>query len=164
MIELNYDGVGRKTQCCVTTLGTNFDGTVRRISTTYNTLKLQQLVTQYDNATVGSGSVVNEIRNTYSGWGTVTAYEEDPDSAVDASGSVNQYKVAYTYEKNTTGRQAIRRKRAELSVGTGASLKAFTYTFGSNYDNDASRVSAVKNGNGSSTFAEYEYLGTGFVV
>src|SRR5262249_40888412 len=69
VIQSDYDGVGRLTERRVTTVGTNFDGAVRRIETTYDTLGRRQLVTQYDNASVGSGSVVNEVCFTYDGWG-----------------------------------------------------------------------------------------------
>jgi RHS repeat-associated protein len=162
VIESDYDGVGRRTEQRVTTLGTNFDSAVRRIETTYNTLGRQQLVTQYDNAAVGSGSVVNEVRLTYDGWGNLTAYEEDPNSAVDAGGSVDDYELDYGYDKNTTGRQTLRRKNQQFNVGTAANYLTVAYTFTSNYDGDISRVSQVKIG--ANVQAEYEYLGSNFVV
>lgn len=162
VIETDLDGLGRPTQKRVTTLGTNFDGAVKRIATTYDTLGRQQLVTQYDNSTVGSGSVVNEARLTYDGWGNVAIYEEDPNSAVDAVGSVDDFEVDYTYSKNTSGRQTLRRTTAALNYGTAAAFKTITYTYATNYDGDISRVSKVKDG--STILAEYEYLGTGLIV
>ena len=49
----------------VTALGTGLDGAVRRISTTYDALDRPEKVTSYDNATVGSGNVVNEVQYEY---------------------------------------------------------------------------------------------------
>jgi len=162
VIESDYDGVGRLTERRVTTLGTNFDSAVRRIETTYDTLGRPQLVTQYDNAAVGSGSVVNEVRFTYDGWSNLTAYEEDPNSAADASGSVDDYELGYGYDKNTSGRQTLRRKNQQFNVGTSATYLTVAYAFTSNYDGDISRVSQVKIG--SNVQAGYEYLGSSLVV
>ena len=62
---------------------------MRRISTTYSALGQRELVTQYDNATVGSGTVLDEVKFTYGIWGTETKFEQDHNSAVGASGSVD---------------------------------------------------------------------------
>ncbi|MBL8762105.1 MAG: hypothetical protein JNL50_12465 [Phycisphaerae bacterium] len=40
-----------------------------------------QTVTQYDHATAGSGSVVDEVKYTYDDWGNVTLFEQDHNSA-----------------------------------------------------------------------------------
>jgi RHS repeat-associated protein len=162
VIQSDFDGVGRLTERRVTTVGTNFDNAVLRIETTYDTLGRPQLVTQYDNAAVGSGSVVNEIRFTYDGWGNLTAYEEDPNSAVDAGGSVDDFELDYGYDKNTSGRQTLRRKNQQFNVGTAANYLTVAYAFTSNYDGDISRVSQVKIG--ANVQAEYEYLGSNFVI
>jgi hypothetical protein len=78
-------------------------------SAAYTSLGQESLVTQYDNATVGSGSVVNETKTTYDDWGNVEKYEEDRDSAVGA-GTPNDYEVSYTYAKANTGRNTVRRR------------------------------------------------------
>ena len=46
----------------MTTLASGVDGAVRRISTTYDIRGLREKATSYDDATVGSGNVVNEVR------------------------------------------------------------------------------------------------------
>ena len=55
VIETSYDEAGREIHKRITTLASGFDGAVLRISTTYTALGQRELVTQYDNATVGSG-------------------------------------------------------------------------------------------------------------
>jgi RHS repeat-associated protein len=162
VIEQVYDDSGRPTKEKVTTLGNNFDGAVLRIVNSYNTRGLTSLVTQYDAAT--NGNVVNEVRFTYDGWGNLTDYEEDKDSAVDAVGSVNDYQVTYAYAKATGGRNTLRRTSMALKYGTGSAIKTFDYTYSSSssYDDDCSRVTQIKNG--AVVLAEYEYLGVGTVV
>ncbi len=142
----------------MTTLITGFDGAVRRISTTWDSLGRRQLVTQYDNATVGSGSVVNEVKFTHEDWGSLEKFEQDRDSAVTGGG--NDYEVSYTYAKATTGRNTVR--RSGMTMPNGASL---TYTYLSTsgrFENDASRVSQVKVG--TTVTAAYDYNGVGQVV
>jgi YD repeat-containing protein len=67
VFETSYDNGGNETHRRVTTLASGFDGAVRRISTTYTSLGQRELVTQYDNSTVGSGTVVDEVKFTYDG-------------------------------------------------------------------------------------------------
>ena len=57
----DLDKLGRVTHDRVTTLGSGVDGTVRRVSTTYDIRGLREKITSYDNATVGSGTVLNEL-------------------------------------------------------------------------------------------------------
>ncbi|MFO0981643.1 MAG: hypothetical protein U1E76_07810 [Planctomycetota bacterium] len=140
IVELDYDDSGRETQKRVSTLASGFDGALRRIAKTYTSLGQELLVTKYDNATVGSGSVVNEVRTTYDDWGNVEKYEEDRDSAV--AGGGNDYEVSYTYAKATTGRNTIRRADATLPSGN-----VITYeNLSTNNDDKASRLSRLKDG------------------
>ncbi len=158
VIETDFDDLGRETQRRVTTLITGFDGAVRRISTTWDSLGRRQLVTQHDNATVGSGSVVNEVKFTHDDWGSLEKFEQDRDSAVTGGG--NDYEVSYTYAKATSGRNTVR--RTGMTMPNGASL---TYTYLSaagKLENDASRVSQVKVG--TTVVAAYDYNGVAQVV
>ncbi len=158
VIETDFDDRGREAHRQVTTLITGFDGAVRRISTTYDSLGRRQLVTQYDNATVGSGSVVNEVKFTYDDWGKLEKFEQDRDSAVTGGG--NDYEVSYTYAKATSGRNTVRRTGMTTPDGT-----SLTYTYlgtSGRLENDASRVSQVKVG--TTVVAAYDYNGVGQVV
>jgi RHS repeat-associated protein len=159
VIETDYDDSGRETHRRVTTLDSDFDGAVRRISTTYDNLGRRQLVTQYDNATAGSGSVVDEVKYTYEDWGNLEKSEQDHNSAVGATGSVDDYEVSYTYAKATGGRNTIRRSGMTLPDGTALT---YTYRAGGRMDANASRVTYVQVGG--TTRAEYAYNGVGQVV
>ena len=157
VIETNLDTMGRATQRRVTTLATGFDNAVLRISTGYDDLGRVQLVTSYDNATVGSGSVVNEVKHSYDNWGPLSKLEQDRDSAV--AGGGNDYEVSYLLGKATTGRNTIRRSRVTLPDG---SQLNFTYSSSSSHDDSASRVTSFTKG--VVKVAEYRYNGVGRLV
>jgi hypothetical protein len=97
----------------VTTPGTGFDTAVLRIETAYTALGQVETVTQYDAAS--SGSVVDQVKYLYDGWGNVTNFRQDIDGTVGGSG---YYDVAYAYEKATTGRNTIRRTSETLGGKT----------------------------------------------
>lgn len=67
MRTLDYDKLGRLQHDRVTTLGSGVDGTVRRITRSYEVRGLLQNLTSYDNATAGSGTVVNDVQYAYNG-------------------------------------------------------------------------------------------------
>jgi len=163
-LETTFDTSGRQTHRRVTTLDGDFDGAVLRISTTHDSLGRRQLVTQYDNATVGSGSVVDEVKLTYSDWGDVETYEQDNDSAVGGSG-VAEYQVSYAFAKATNGWNTIRRKSMALPSGAGYTLSYSSS--GNRLDADASRITYLQDGvlpSPSTSIVEYEYVGVGQVV
>ena len=56
----------------VTTLGTGVDGAIRRLSATFEVRGLPSKLTSYDNATVGSGAVVNEVQFAHNGFAQLT--------------------------------------------------------------------------------------------
>ncbi|MEE8153797.1 MAG: hypothetical protein V3T53_02430 [Phycisphaerales bacterium] len=156
--ERNFDDSGRVTHKRITTLDADFDGAVRRISTTYNNRGQRELVTQYDNATVGSGSVVDEVKFTYEDWGNVSKFEQDHDSAI---GGTLLYDIDYTYQHAGTsnGRNTIRRTGMDLPDGT---TVTFNYTGIGSFDDNVSRVTKVQAGG--TDLAVYDYLGVGQVV
>ena len=155
IIETTYDSAGRETIRAVTTLGTGFDGAVRRVETAYTSLGQVETVTQYDAAT--SGSLVDQVKYLYDGWGNVTNFRQDIDGTVGGSG---YYDVAYAYEKATTGRNTIRRTSETLGG------KTFTLNYASSGSPDvpdvSSRVYSIKDG--ATPLVQYEYLGAGQVV
>ena len=169
VIETDYDDVGREKHRRVTsTLGPAFDDRILRITTVYDNLGRAETVSQYDNATVGSGTVQDEVEYTYDGWGNVTNFEQDHNSAVGAPGSIDDYEVKYTYAKATGGRNTIRRTKLEQLYASTVK-KTLTYNYSSLsglHDNDVSRVTKVRNvvGLAATTVAKYEYLGVGQIV
>lgn len=159
VLEFDYDANGRMTAARVATVGTGFDNSVRKIATTYDALGRSSLVTQYD--AVSGGAVTDEVRITYDGWGNLLASEQDRNSAVGASGSVDDYEIGYAYEKKVTpGRNTTRRTSMTLPGG-----KVITYSYASRnglYDNATSRVTDIKDS--TLTLASYDYNGIGHVV
>ena len=93
-----------------------------RISTTYTALGQRELVTQYDDASVGIGNVVDEVKFSYGIWGTETKFEQDRNSAVGASGSVDDREVTTSWETATTGRNTLRRRGMNLPSGLASSM------------------------------------------
>ncbi len=160
IIETVFDTAGREAHRRVSTLDADFDGAVRRISTTYNSRGQRELVTQYDNATVGSGTVVDEVKFTNDGWGNLTSFEQDRNSAVGASGSVDDYEVGLAWDKQTTGRNTLRRTSQTL---TGGRTFDFSYrSVGGRFDADVSRVTQITSSG--TALVTYDYNGTGQVV
>ena len=157
VFERDLDNAGQEEHRRITTLASGFDGAVRRISRTYTSLGQAELVTQYDNATVGSGAVVDEVKYTYDGWGNITTFEQDRNSAVGASGSVDDYEVSYGYTKATSGRNTVRRSSMTLPSGN-----VITIDYTADKDDEASRVSKLKDGE--TTLVTYDYLGSGRLV
>ena len=158
VIETDLDDGGRAEHRRITTLATGFDGDVRRISMAFDGSGRTETVTQYDNATVGSGSVIDQVQYSYDGWGNVTNFEQDRNGEVGASGSVDDYEVSYAYAKSTTGRNAVRRSSMTLPSGT-----VVTLNYSDEYkSNEASRVAKLVISE--TTVARYEYLGASQVV
>lgn len=71
MHAFEHDGLGRETQDRRTTLGDGVDGGARRIATTYEVRGMRAKITSYDNAAVGSGSVVNQTQFSYCHWAPI---------------------------------------------------------------------------------------------
>lgn len=84
----------------MTSLPGSLDGTVKRISTTYTAKGAVNEVTSHSSATVGSGSVVNQIGFEYSPWGQVTADKQAHGGAV--TGTTPE--VSYAYGDGTANR------------------------------------------------------------
>lgn len=158
VMETTYDALGRAIHQRWTTAAGGFDTAVRRISSTYGSDGDLELVTQWDNATVGSGNIVDEVKYVQDGWGNLTDFQYDKDSYVGASPD-NKYSMSYAYAKSTTGRNTLRRTQWTLPSGTALD---FEYASSSSHDADLSRVTKVKIG--STAIAEYQYNGAGQVV
>ena len=155
VIEVDFDLRGRPTARKVTTLASGFDGAVRRIATSYDSLGRVELTTQYDAAS--SGSVTDEVKSSWDGWGNLSKYEQDRNSAVGASGSVDDYEISYAFEKATTGRNTLR--RTSMTMPSGA-VTDFKYRTRNNLlDSVASRVTDLMRG--ATTLAVYDYVGVG---
>ncbi|HED64687.1 MAG TPA: hypothetical protein ENJ09_03925, partial [Planctomycetes bacterium] len=155
--ETDYDTMGRVVETRLTTIDVDFDSAVARIGRTYDSLGRPDRVTQYDSATVGSGSVIDEVQYGYDGWGNVTSFAQDRDSTVGGGSGVSEYTVSYTFAKATGGRRTVRRSSMTLPSGN-----VITFDYTADQDDAASRVSALVDG--ATTLARYRYLGGRFIA
>jgi RHS repeat-associated protein len=151
-----YDLLGRPINDCVTTLGAGVDGTVLRIETAYEVRGMVETVTQYDNATVGQGNIVNQVQFASNSFGQLTADYQSHAGAV-----------------NTATTPACQYAFADGSANT-IRPTSITYpngrTVNENYSpaggmNDAlSRVGSLIDNDGITHLADYSYLGLAGIV
>lgn len=114
-------------------------------------------ITSYDNATVGGGSVVNEVQMAYNGFQQLVAEYQEHGGAVNISSTP---KVQYAYADGSANRARLR----GIVYPYGGLLR---YEYNSGHDDHLSRVSflADDNGGGVGThLAEYAYLGLNVFV
>jgi RHS repeat-associated protein len=149
-----YDDRGRLIHDRVTVLGTGIDGAVRRISRTYDKLDRVLKITSYDNATVGSGSAVNETQHEYDKFGVVKKIYQDWTGVVNTGTSPQ---VQYAYSFPTDGTTGLRVTSVTHPDGT-----VVTYEYNSGTDDTLSRLSGKKKA-GAWVFQD-EYLGLGRLV
>ncbi len=134
------------------------------IQSAYDALGRIDAVTQRASTSVDSmtgvpdGTVLDQVKYLYDGWGNLTNFRQDRDSAVGGSG---YWDVAYAYEKATGGRNTIR--RTQVTLPDGEVFKYFYRSSNGRYDDSASRVTAVRDVS-DANLARYEYLGVGHVV
>jgi len=146
---LEYDLLGRLQHDRVTTLGSGVDGTVRRITRSYEVRGLLEKLTSYDNATVGSGSVVNEIQYAYNGFMQLTTEYQSHSGAVNTGTSP---KVQYAYADGSSS--TIRRTQVTYPDAT-----AIDYDYGTGSGNQ-DMLSVVKQlKNGATVLVDYSHLG-----
>jgi RHS repeat-associated protein len=152
--SFDYDALGRQTQDRVTTLGTGVDNAVRRIASTFEVRGMREQLTSYDNATVGSGSVVNEVQFAYNDFGQITHDYQGHSSAVNTSTTP---KVQYGYASGSDN--TIRPTTITYPDG-----RVITYDYGTSggIDDALSRIGSIVDDDVSSThLADYSYLGLG---
>ncbi len=77
-----YDKLGRLVHDCVKTLGTGVDDAVRRLSITYEVRGLPLLMTSYDDSAIGSGNVLNQVKQQYNDFGQSVESAQSHDGAV----------------------------------------------------------------------------------
>jgi hypothetical protein len=154
--DYDYDKLGRKTQDRVTTLGAGVDGAVRRIATTYEVRGMAQNITSYDNATVGSGSVVNDVMMAYNSFGQLTADYQSHTGAVN-TGSTPKTQYAYA---NGSANQT---RPMSMKYPNGRVLN-YDYGSGGGMNDALSRVGSLIDNDGTTHLTDYSYLGLGAFV
>jgi RHS repeat-associated protein len=155
---LDYDGLGRRTDDCVTTVGSSTDNAVLRISTTYEVRGMVATVTSFDNATPGSGTALNQCALTYNSFAQLTKEQQDHNGAVSGSSP----SVQYGYDSGASSPNEIR-----LNGLTYPNGRVITYSYGTSGGmNDLlNRVDTIQDTtSGTTDLASYTYLGLGTVV
>jgi len=155
--QFDYDALGRQTHDRVTTLGTDVDGAVRRISTAFEVRGMREKITSYNSETVGSGSVVNEVQFAYNDFGQITHDYQAHSSTVNASTTP---KVQYGYADGSSN--TIRPTTITYPNG-----RVITYDYGSanSIADAASRIASIVDDDMALThLADYSYLGLGTFI
>ena len=151
---LQYDMLGRLQHDRVTTLGSGVDGAIRRITRSYDARGLLEKLTSYDNAAVGSGSIVNEVQHAYNGFGQLATEYQSHSGAVNTGTTP---KVQYAYSDGSANHS--RRTSMTYPAGTVISVE---YGTASAADDVLNRVKQLKNS--ATVLVDYSYLGLQQVV
>jgi RHS repeat-associated protein len=147
----NYDLLGRETDDRITTVGTGIDNAVLRISKTYEVREMLAGIASYDNATVGAGNVVNDVRFAYNSFQQLTADYQSHSGAVNvATTPSTQY--AYADASANTVRPV------SMTYPNGRVLSDKYGTPG-DINDSASRVASLIDNDGVTHLADYSYLG-----
>jgi RHS repeat-associated protein len=153
-----YDLLGRLTNDCVTTVGSNTDDAVLRISRAYEIRGMVSAITSFDSATPGSGTVLNQVQFTFNSFGQLTF------DAQSHGGNVTMSTPGVGYAYDTGGSSSNEIRLNQLTYPNGRTI---SYSFGttggmSDYLN---RVDAINDtSSGTTTLASYTYLGAGTVI
>ena len=152
---IDYDLLGRLLNDRITTLGAGVDGTVLRVSQTYEVRGMVQGITSYDNATVGSGSVVNDALFEYNDFSQLETEYQSHSGAVNTGTTP---KVQYGYADGSAN--TIRATSITYPDG-----RVVNYDYGSTGGaNDLlSRVGSLIDDD-STHLADYTYLGLNQIV
>ncbi len=176
IIETEFDEVGREKARKAATVATDFDGLVRRIGMVYDDHGRVSTVTQYNGPS--GGTVVDQVRYTYDGWGNIKEFTQDVDGAIGSfSNGVSRpsFGVGYDYALSTAGNEGGLTRRTDANYyrsdtfSTGNLFERVQYSYGaSNSTNQYSnRVETVLAATGSASLApvaKYDYLGWGQLV
>ena len=152
------NALGQQTDDGVTTVGTNTDSAVLRISRAYEIRGLVQTITSADNATPGAGTILNQVQFTYNDFGQLIKDEQEHGSAVGGSTP----SVQYAYDSAASSSNEIRLNQLTYPDG-----RTIGYSFGTSggMSDYLDRVDAISDtSSGTTTLAAYTYLGAGTVI
>jgi RHS repeat-associated protein len=154
----DYDARARllhdRVTVCNPVANPNLDCTVRRLSRSYDALDRLVSATSHDDAAVGTGTVLNEVRLSYGRYSVVTSVQEAWAGAVGLSLTRT---VGYAWSYPTDGTTALRRDST-----TYPSLKVIADVYSAGTDDTISRLTG-RMYLGSWLFQE-RYLGLGRLV
>ncbi|WP_153559327.1 RHS repeat-associated core domain-containing protein [Roseimaritima sediminicola] len=130
-------------------------GSIRRVEQSYEIRGNVSAVTCYNNATVGSGSVINQVTRQFNGFGQVTQTFQAHSGAVNTS-TTPSVGASFTNGSNNTLRPT------GISYPDGRTV-AYGYGSSGSIDDFSNRVATLTDDD-STVLAEYEYLGLGGFV
>ena len=130
--EYDYDQLGRLTQDRVTTVGLGIENRVLRVQQTYEVRGMLQTVTNYSNATVGSGWVLSEVKFVYNDFGQLETEYQDHDAVVNTQATP---KVGYGYANGSNNHT----RRTKITYPDGRELN-FNYGDGGSAAENLGRI------------------------
>jgi len=146
---LEYDELGRLEHDRVTTLGGGVDGSIRRVTRSYEVRGMLATLTSYDNATVGSGNVVNDVNYVYNGFAQLATEYQSHSGAVNTGTTP---KVQYAYADGSSGYA----RRISMTSPDGT-VTGYGYGIAGGASDAFNRVEQITNGG--KVVANYSFLG-----
>jgi RHS repeat-associated protein len=145
------------TESCglATVLGSGINNAVRRISKEYNPRGLLAKVSSYNNATVGSGSIVNQVTHTYNAFNQLIEDAQSHSGAVTGSTP----KVSYTHANgsaNTT--------RRLTSTYPSGKIVTMSYGAANSADDRLSRLAGLSLTGEATPLGQFAWMGSGRLV
>jgi YD repeat-containing protein len=144
-----YDVLGRVISDWVD-VASGVDDHVLRIDTSYNTQGLVDKITSFSDT--NGTSAVNQVQNTYNGFGQLTKQAQEHSGTVTSSSLA----VQYTYSDAASG------SRLTSMVYPNGTTLAYNYGTANGLNDVISRLDAMKQG--TLTVESYKYLGLSTVV
>ena len=151
MHSYTHDLLGRQTADRITTLASGVDGAVLRISKTFEVRGNPQNISSYDNATVGSGNIVNDVQLAYNSYWQLLADYQSHSGAVNVSTTP---KVQYAYADGSANTV----RPVSLTYPNGRVLN-YDYGPAGGIADSASRISSLIDNDALTHLADYSYLG-----
>ena len=147
--DYGMDGLGRQVSDTATVLGAGVDGAVRRIDTAFDFQGNVALTTSYSSTTDDPADIVNQVADTYNGFGMLTEEQQSVSGAVTSSTPA----VLYSYANGTA-------TPTRLTGITYPNGRVLTYGYDPGADIAVGRVSYLADSDGTQ-LVDYYYLGLG---
>ena len=152
------DLLGRLTNDCVTTVGTNTDNAVLQIARAYEIRGMVSTITSADNATPGAGTIVNQVALAYNDFAQLVTDQQEHNGAL-TSGTPG---VQYAFDSGASSSNEIRLN--EVTYPNDRTI-APDYGISGGVSDYLNRVDAINDTtSGTTALAQYLYLGAAFVV
>jgi RHS repeat-associated protein len=152
------DVLGRLTDDGVTTVGSDTDATVLRISRTFEVRGMVSTITSADTATPGAGTILNQVALGYNDFSQLVTDQQEHGGAV--SGSTPS--VGYVYDSGVSSSNEIRLN--QLTYPNGRTI-AYSFGISGGMSDYLNRVDAINDTtSGTTTLAQYVYLGASMVI